>query len=71
MSREQAIGSIKAGMELVEEELPKGMDILGTGDMGIGNTTSQAPSPPRSRVLMCPLSQGEERASAKRSKGER
>ena len=39
MSREQAIRSIEAGMELVEEELPKGMDILGTGDMGIGNTT--------------------------------
>jgi len=26
-------------MELVEEELTKGIDILGTGDMGIGNTT--------------------------------
>jgi nicotinate-nucleotide--dimethylbenzimidazole phosphoribosyltransferase len=26
-------------MELVEEELPRGVDILGTGDMGIGNTT--------------------------------
>lgn len=39
MSREQAIRSIEAGIELVEEELPKGMDILGTGDMGIGNTT--------------------------------
>lgn len=39
MSREQAIRSIKTGMELVEEELAKGMDILGTGDMGIGNTT--------------------------------
>jgi nicotinate-nucleotide--dimethylbenzimidazole phosphoribosyltransferase len=39
MSREEAIRSIEAGMELVEEELTKGMDILGTGDMGIGNTT--------------------------------
>ncbi len=26
-------------MELVEEELARGIDILGTGDMGIGNTT--------------------------------
>jgi nicotinate-nucleotide--dimethylbenzimidazole phosphoribosyltransferase len=26
-------------MELVEEELTRGIDILGTGDMGIGNTT--------------------------------
>lgn len=39
MSREEAIRSIEAGMELVEDELPKGIDILGTGDMGIGNTT--------------------------------
>ena len=39
MSREQAIRSIEAGIELVEDELPKGIDILGTGDMGIGNTT--------------------------------
>ena len=39
MSREQAIRSIEAGLELVEEELTEGMDILGTGDMGIGNTT--------------------------------
>ena len=39
MSREEAIHSIEAGMELVEEELSEGIDILGTGDMGIGNTT--------------------------------
>ena len=39
MSREEAIHCIEAGMELVEEELPRGVDILGTGDMGIGNTT--------------------------------
>lgn len=39
MSREEAIRSIEAGIELVEEELAKGIDILGTGDMGIGNTT--------------------------------
>jgi len=42
MSREQAIRSIEAGIELVEDELLKGMDILGTGDMGIGNTTSSS-----------------------------
>lgn len=40
MTREEAIRSIEAGMDLVEEELlAKGIDILGTGDMGIGNTT--------------------------------
>jgi nicotinate-nucleotide--dimethylbenzimidazole phosphoribosyltransferase len=42
MSREQAIRSIEAGIELVEDELPKRIDILGTGDMGIGNTTSSS-----------------------------
>jgi nicotinate-nucleotide--dimethylbenzimidazole phosphoribosyltransferase len=42
MTRKQAIRSIEAGMELLEEELPKGIDILGTGDMGIGNTTSSS-----------------------------
>lgn len=39
MSREEAIRSIESGIELLEEELAKGIDILGTGDMGIGNTT--------------------------------
>jgi nicotinate-nucleotide--dimethylbenzimidazole phosphoribosyltransferase len=39
MGREEAICSIEAGIELVEDELSKGIDILGTGDMGIGNTT--------------------------------
>jgi len=39
MNREEATRSIEAGIELVEEELSKGIDILGTGDMGIGNTT--------------------------------
>ena len=39
MTREEAIRSIEAGMELVEEERARGIDILGTGDMGIGNTT--------------------------------
>jgi nicotinate-nucleotide--dimethylbenzimidazole phosphoribosyltransferase len=42
MSRGEAIRAIEAGMELVEEELSKGLDILGTGDMGIGNTTSSS-----------------------------
>ncbi|MFA4880535.1 MAG: nicotinate-nucleotide--dimethylbenzimidazole phosphoribosyltransferase [Candidatus Doudnabacteria bacterium] len=42
MSYEQAIQSIKTGMELVEDELSRGVDIIGTGDMGIGNTTSSS-----------------------------
>ncbi len=39
MSREQAIQAIEAGIEIVESEQKKGMDIVGTGDMGIANTT--------------------------------
>lgn len=40
MSRDQAIGAIEAGISIVEE-LARGskIDLLGTGDMGIGNTT--------------------------------
>ncbi len=39
MSREEAIDAIEAGLEIVEQEVEKGLDIIGTGDMGIGNTT--------------------------------
>ena len=42
MSKEEAIRSIEVGIELVEEELSNGIDILGTGDMGIGNTTASS-----------------------------
>ncbi|MFH1519544.1 MAG: nicotinate-nucleotide--dimethylbenzimidazole phosphoribosyltransferase [Candidatus Omnitrophota bacterium] len=39
MTREEAIKSIEAGIEVFEDEFEKGVDIVGTGDMGIGNTT--------------------------------
>ncbi|CEG11950.1 Nicotinate-nucleotide--dimethylbenzimidazole phosphoribosyltransferase [groundwater metagenome] len=40
MTREQAIGSVIYGIELVDEEMKKeALDIVGTGDMGIANTT--------------------------------
>ncbi len=42
MSREQAMRALLAGAEVVEAELTRGLDILGTGDMGIGNTTPSA-----------------------------
>ncbi len=42
MSYRQANQSIKAGIELVEFELSNRVDIIGTGDMGIGNTTSSS-----------------------------
>jgi len=39
MSKDAAVKSVENGIEIFEEELPKGIDIVGTGDMGIGNTT--------------------------------
>ena len=38
MSRDEAVRSIEAGME-VAQELASSTDLFGTGDMGIGNTT--------------------------------
>jgi nicotinate-nucleotide--dimethylbenzimidazole phosphoribosyltransferase len=42
MSKEEAISSIEAGIEIFEAEYDKGIDIVGTGDMGIGNSTPSA-----------------------------
>ncbi|MBL0714839.1 MAG: nicotinate-nucleotide--dimethylbenzimidazole phosphoribosyltransferase [Desulfosarcina sp.] len=40
MTREQAVGSLEAGMEIVEAVLADGpVQLFGAGDMGIGNTT--------------------------------
>lgn len=39
MTRPQAIQAIETGIRLVEEERARGLDIVATGDMGIGNTT--------------------------------
>ena len=39
MSKGEAIKSIENGIEVFKEELANGIDIVGTGDMGIGNTT--------------------------------
>lgn len=42
MTPEQTVTAIEAGIELVRGELARGLDIVGTGDMGIGNTTSSS-----------------------------
>lgn len=42
MSHDQAVATILAGAAVVEAEAVKGLDILATGDMGIGNTTPSA-----------------------------
>lgn len=39
MSRDDAVKSIEAGIEVFNEEAENGIDIIGTGDMGIANTT--------------------------------
>jgi len=48
MSREEAIEAVEAGIDVFEEELKRqGIDIIGIGDMGIGNTT------PSSAIVSC------------------
>jgi nicotinate-nucleotide--dimethylbenzimidazole phosphoribosyltransferase len=42
MTREQAERAILTGFQLATELFQKGIEILGTGDMGIGNTTPSA-----------------------------
>lgn len=39
MTTEEAISSIELGIEVLEEELQHGADLIAVGDMGIGNTT--------------------------------
>ena len=39
MTREQAVGCVSAGVGLALEAAEGGADVIGTGDMGIGNTT--------------------------------
>ncbi len=40
MSREEAIRAMEVGIEMVEMAISEGCQILGTGEMGIGNTSS-------------------------------
>ncbi|MBM3246094.1 MAG: nicotinate-nucleotide--dimethylbenzimidazole phosphoribosyltransferase, partial [Candidatus Omnitrophica bacterium] len=42
MSREEAIRAIETGMEIFESEYKNGIDIIGTGEMGIANTTASS-----------------------------
>ena len=42
MTEEQAVKAIEVGIEIVRAEVAKGLDIVGAGDMGIGNTTPSA-----------------------------
>ncbi len=40
MTRAEALAAIEAGIGLVEAERCQGVDLIGTGEMGIGNTTA-------------------------------
>jgi nicotinate-nucleotide--dimethylbenzimidazole phosphoribosyltransferase len=42
MSREEAIKAIEVGIETVDRLVNEGYDLFGTGEMGIGNTTTSA-----------------------------
>jgi nicotinate-nucleotide--dimethylbenzimidazole phosphoribosyltransferase len=42
MTRAQALQAVLAGAEIVEAQIRQGADIVGTGEMGIGNTTPSA-----------------------------
>ena len=42
MTREQVRACIEAGIGLAQECVESGIDLIGTGDMGIGNTTASA-----------------------------
>ena len=42
MTRDEAIRAIEAGIETVNELVLSGCDLLGTGEMGIGNTSTSA-----------------------------
>lgn len=40
MTLQEALAAIGAGIEIVEDETARGLDLVATGDMGIGNTTA-------------------------------
>ncbi|MBI4353962.1 MAG: nicotinate-nucleotide--dimethylbenzimidazole phosphoribosyltransferase [Candidatus Omnitrophica bacterium] len=42
MTRAEASAATQAGMEIVEEAIRQGATVIGTGDMGIGNTTASS-----------------------------
>jgi len=42
MTSEQAVKAVETGIEIVAAEVTKGLDIVATGDMGIGNTTASS-----------------------------
>lgn len=42
MNQQQTMDALEYGIEVVGDEIGKGLDIIGTGDMGLGNTTASS-----------------------------
>jgi nicotinate-nucleotide--dimethylbenzimidazole phosphoribosyltransferase len=42
MTEAQARQAVETGIDIINGEIKKGLDIVGTGDMGIGNTTASS-----------------------------
>jgi len=42
MTEEEAVGSVIAGIDIFNQEYENGIDIIGTGEMGIANTTASS-----------------------------
>ena len=42
MTREEAIQAIEAGIEVTNDAIDRGYDLIGTGEIGIGNTTASS-----------------------------
>ncbi|MGE4559533.1 MAG: nicotinate-nucleotide--dimethylbenzimidazole phosphoribosyltransferase [Desulfobulbus sp.] len=42
MTREEAVRSIEVGIEIANQAIDEGYDLLGTGEIGIGNTTASS-----------------------------
>ncbi len=49
MTRDQAVKAVETGIEIVDDLVRRGYDLIGTGEMGIGNTTT-------STAVLCALS---------------
>ena len=54
MTQEQMLEAIQVGMDVFDEQLKQGIDLVATGDMGIGNT--MASSAITSVLLLAPVS---------------
>ncbi|HKD76154.1 MAG TPA: nicotinate-nucleotide--dimethylbenzimidazole phosphoribosyltransferase [Ktedonobacterales bacterium] len=40
LTRDQALAAIQVGIDVLDEQFAQGLDLVATGDMGIGNTTA-------------------------------